>query len=363
MKKQILKIISIVGLIFIQNLLAGTLASTQKEYQEIVDSFKLIDTSKKELSRTYKINGEKIKLELEKQDDTENFQFVQQIIILNDKNLGEPNYWHTIDKYDQKLLFVSCIAPDKKTVLASLVRSSTYYKKTKEKYVRYAGFVSAVNEMNKNSWQGNYGIEGEGGLFDKKHSAGAETSIPTYNPKEFYPYFNEQRILARLYETGTCDKEATEKANIEVLVGDKWIPQEQSWNIKDEISNNANSSIQNPSLTQNQLLENVKSNQKVFIENINEVLKAQELSTKTLQKYNDIAYYLQQANANEEAIFLLEKIIEKFPNRTVAYLNLADAYAGIDNKEKAKENYEKYINLMKQDNKEAKIPKRVLEYK
>jgi tetratricopeptide (TPR) repeat protein len=181
--------------------------------------------------------------------------------------------------------------------------------------------------------------------------------------QNFYPYYNEQRIIARLYETGTCDKELTQKANIEVLIEDKWIPQEQSWNIKDEISNNANSSIQNPSLTQNQLLENVKSNQKVFIENINEVLKAQELTTKTLQKYNDIAYYLQQANANEEAIFLLEKIIEKFPNRTVAYLNLADAYNGINENEKAKENYEKYINLMKQDNRESKIPKRVLEYK
>ena len=51
-----------------------------------------------------------------------------------------------------------------------------------------------------------------------------------------------------------------------------------------------------------------------------------DLSTKNLSSYNDIAYYLQQANANDEAIFLLEKIIEKFPNRTVAYLNLADAY-------------------------------------
>lgn len=87
------------------------------------------------------------------------------------------------------------------------------------------------------------------------------------------------------------------------------------------------------------------------------------LENKTLQKYNDIAYYLQQAKANDEAIFLLEKIIEKFPNRTVAYLNLADAYDGINDKEKAKSNYKKYIELMKKSGKEAKIPKRVLEYK
>lgn len=121
--------------------------------------------------------------------------------------------------------------------------------------------------------------------------------------------------------------------------------------------------IQNPSLTLNQLLENVKSNKEVSLENIKEILKSEELNTKNLQKYNDIAYYLQQANANNEAIFLLEKIIEKFPNRTVAYLNLGDAYNGLNNKEKAKSNYEKYIELMKKSGKEAKIPKRVLEFK
>jgi tetratricopeptide (TPR) repeat protein len=99
------------------------------------------------------------------------------------------------------------------------------------------------------------------------------------------------------------------------------------------------------------------------IDTMKSILNEIPLEIKTLQKYNDIAYYLQQANANDEAIFLLEKILEKFPNRTVAYLNLADAYNGLGNKEKAKKNYEKYINLMKQDNKEVKIPKRVLEYK
>ena len=132
--------------------------------------------------------------------------------------------------------------------------------------------------------------------------------------------------------------------------------------IKDEIFNNTNLFIQNTSLTINQLLENSKINQKILIENIKEILKNEPLNTKTLTQYNDIAYYLQQADANEEAIFLLEKIIEKYPNRIVAYLNLADSYNGINNKEKAKENYNKYISLMKQDNKEDKIPKRVLEF-
>jgi hypothetical protein len=351
MKKQILKTITIFGLIFSSNLLAIT-PPTPQEFQEIVDSFKLVDTSKKELSKTFRINGDIVKGELQKQDD-EPFQDIQQIITLNDKNLGEPNYWTGVDKYDQKLLSVACISSDKKIVLASFVRTSFDAKKSKKKLITYGGFVG---EVDKNICCGNFGLNA--GLF-KGNSSSAHTQIPTYNPNEFYPYFNEQRILARLYETGTCDKELTQKGNIEVLIGDKWIPQEQSWNIKkEEISN----TIQ---LNLNEVLKNLKEKKEtnLSIENLNEILKNEELNQKTVQKYNDIAYYLQQKNVNNEAIFLLEKIIEKYPNRTVAYLNLADAYDGIDNKEKAKENYEKYINLMKQDNKEAKIPKRVLEYK
>lgn len=350
MKKQILKTITIVGLLYSSNLLAIT-PPTQQEYKEIVDSFKLVDTSTKELSRTYKIEGDIVEGKLEKQDDTKDSQYAQHIIILNNKKLYEPNSWHSIYNYDQKLLSVACMTPNKEKVVASVSRSSYYYKQKKQKLVNYAVFVASFT---KDTTLGNYEISG---LFDEKHSAGWETSIPTYNPNEFFPYFNEPRILARLYETGICDKKATEEVKIEVLVGDKWITQEQSWNIKEEIKNNIN-----PFLTLNQLLENSKSNEKLTIENINEVFENEELNTKTLQKYNDIAYYLQQANANDEAIFLLEKIIEKFPNRTVAYINLADAYLGINDIEKAKVNYKKYIELMKQDNKEEKIPKRVLEF-
>ncbi|MFA7030615.1 MAG: SH3 domain-containing protein [Candidatus Cloacimonadaceae bacterium] len=226
--KQILKILTILGLVYIPNLLANE--PTPEEYKEIVDSFKLKDTSEKELSRTYKINGEIIKAELQKEEN-EPFQFTQHIITFGDRDLGEPNYWTGINKYDQKPLFVSCIAPDKKIVFASLVRSSYYYKQKKQKLVNYAGFVAGVD---KDTCCGNYGDVGDAKLFEGEVSS-AYTSIPTYKPNEFYPYFNEQRILARLYETGTCDKEATKNANILVLVGDKWISQEESWNIKETI--------------------------------------------------------------------------------------------------------------------------------
>lgn len=78
-------------------------------------------------------------------------------------------------------------------------------------------------------------------------------------------------------------------------------------------------------------------------------------------KYNNIAYYLEQAGAYKEAIYLLEKIIEKFPNRTVAYINLGDAYWNDNNKEKAKKAYQTYIHQMKEQGKENRIPKKVLE--
>jgi len=80
-----------------------------------------------------------------------------------------------------------------------------------------------------------------------------------------------------------------------------------------------------------------------------------------LIKYNDIAYYLEQSGAYEEAIFILEKIIKEFPNRTVAYINLGDAYWGLGEKEKAKEAYKTYIKQMKASGKENKIPKHILD--
>jgi len=79
-----------------------------------------------------------------------------------------------------------------------------------------------------------------------------------------------------------------------------------------------------------------------------------------IKNSNDIAYYLAEAQIYEEAIFILKNIIKKEPTRIVAYLNLADSYWAIGNKESAKENYKKYVELMKSQNKDLKkIPKQV----
>ncbi|HIP26754.1 MAG TPA: tetratricopeptide repeat protein, partial [Flavobacteriaceae bacterium] len=81
----------------------------------------------------------------------------------------------------------------------------------------------------------------------------------------------------------------------------------------------------------------------IFLENIS--------IRKNLTKYNNIAYYLQKANANKEAVYLLEKILEKYPNRTVAHYNLADAYWELGEKKKAISSYRTYMEQMKEKGK------------
>ena len=84
------------------------------------------------------------------------------------------------------------------------------------------------------------------------------------------------------------------------------------------------------------------------------------ITKQTLTKYNNIAYYLQKAGASKEAIFILEKILSKYPNRTVAHYNIADAYWDIDDKENAIKYYKIYVKQMKQKGKQNKIPNKII---
>ncbi len=97
------------------------------------------------------------------------------------------------------------------------------------------------------------------------------------------------------------------------------------------------------------------------IDELNDIMKLNKLTQKTLTTYNNIAYYLQKAGANKEAAYLLEKIIEKFPDRTVAYYNLGDAYWALGEKQKAIKAYTTYIEQMCHKGLQKKIPKMVLE--
>ncbi|GAF05756.1 tetratricopeptide repeat protein [Saccharicrinis fermentans] len=86
-----------------------------------------------------------------------------------------------------------------------------------------------------------------------------------------------------------------------------------------------------------------------------------DIDAKNVVFFNNIAYYLERGKNYNESIYLLKKILDRFPNRTVAYINLGDAYWGLNKIEEAKQAYFKYIELMKRDGKESKIPQRILD--
>ncbi len=93
---------------------------------------------------------------------------------------------------------------------------------------------------------------------------------------------------------------------------------------------------------------------------ISELKKKFVLSQSNLDCYNNVAYILSENGKQQVGIELLQQIIETFPARTVAYLNLADSYWAIGNKESAILNYRKYLALMKSQKKDLnKVPKYV----
>ncbi len=106
------------------------------------------------------------------------------------------------------------------------------------------------------------------------------------------------------------------------------------------------------------ILDKVKKNKNVELE-ILEYIYNYAINPQNLIIYNDIAYYLKESAIG---LLILEDIIKKFPNRIVAYLNLADNYYSLGNELKAKKNYLIYIKLMKEQNKDlTRIPDYVYE--
>jgi tetratricopeptide (TPR) repeat protein len=86
------------------------------------------------------------------------------------------------------------------------------------------------------------------------------------------------------------------------------------------------------------------------------------LTKESIAKLNDLCYFLEEGGKYREAANILREIVRLCPDRTVAYLNLADAYTGLQQNDKAKEYYLKYIELMKYNGKQKKIPQRVIDH-
>ena len=76
---------------------------------------------------------------------------------------------------------------------------------------------------------------------------------------------------------------------------------------------------------------------------------------------NDLGFLLGETGYYQESIELLNAVIARNPNRTVAYLNLADSYWGLKDKVRAAQAYKQYASLMTDARKASKIPARVTE--
>lgn len=83
------------------------------------------------------------------------------------------------------------------------------------------------------------------------------------------------------------------------------------------------------------------------------------ISDQNARLLNDYAYYLYLSKNSVLAAFLLRSILETYPERVVAILNLADAYWDIDMKDNACSLYKRYVEIMTALRKSDRIPIRV----
>ena len=83
------------------------------------------------------------------------------------------------------------------------------------------------------------------------------------------------------------------------------------------------------------------------------------LTNKNVETLNNYAFYMQQTGSNILAILLLRRIHEKFPQRVVATLNLADSYWQANMKDSACALYKEYKSNMILLGKQTLVPKRV----
>lgn len=82
---------------------------------------------------------------------------------------------------------------------------------------------------------------------------------------------------------------------------------------------------------------------------------------KLARHFNDYGFYLDRAGKTQQAIDVLSQVTDVDPDRTVAYLNLADAQYSAGQTADAKANYAEYRERMVAAGKQAKIPSRVAE--
>lgn len=338
MKKHILKIIILIGIFFNSNILAVTNEEVNaiKNFIDLAHNSKLKIPSLNFKTKNFDITTDFIKYDFKDSYQDEDNHYIDAhfsmygYIIIGDRKIKLYSGGSNSQEY-HNLTQIVC---DKKDYLNLILLEENFMHYLRAFHISYS---TSIYEISKNNGKFDikYTNNETNNIFDSPFDS---IELDSQNSKERYPYYNKEKIINRLVETGFCKKDEIVEGKIvklesvKVLSLEGLINKVKNKGIKIDTYYLVNSFVEYP------------------------------FTNKTVQIYNDIAYYLQQTNANDEAIFILEEIVMKFPNRSVASLNLADAYIGIGNKETAKYYYQRYIELMKQDNKEEKIPKRVLEF-
>ncbi|MCP4970717.1 MAG: hypothetical protein GY932_09015, partial [Arcobacter sp.] len=191
-------------------------AVTPEEFRKIANKYKMIDNSKEDRTPiNFKTRDGNIDVSIEKQviDDGE-ISFNTRINFNNINVYSDDKFGWVIEKYDVSNIGTLCYDKNNYLYAVVLIKSSGLIEK--QKVVFFYTYFYNIDYLNP-AWSRDTQLD-ENKIFGQNYY----TYIP-YNPKYFNPYYNEEKILERLYETGTCDKKATEEANVEVLIGNKWI--------------------------------------------------------------------------------------------------------------------------------------------
>lgn len=93
-----------------------------------------------------------------------------------------------------------------------------------------------------------------------------------------------------------------------------------------------------------------------------EIVNNVPITKDNVELYNNIGFFLsQKEDARWAALYVLGEVVEKVPDRVAAYINIGDTFYSVNEKERAKIAYKKYMKLSKQLNNEIAMPRRVIE--
>lgn len=314
--------------IFILTALNLTLWSmSPEEHQAVVSKYKFIRTDSKIL-KPILLNTEKHKIKIYFDKDprsgekifynpTTYTQYITPRIDIGNHELGNGLGSIETSPFDQNAIVSSCSTKTKSKIIIVILSYSDMNKK-REKFIQYFPLIVELKAKD--------AMIPRDDLTKFFEINGHSSTSFIYDSTHVYPYYNEKAILNRLYEISICTAPIDSKPLPDTL--------DQEKDTKSEFNS---------------------------IEYLNFHFKENPINVSSVVSYNNLAYNLEQSHDYNTSAYLLEKIIEKFPDRTVAYLNLGDAYYGLGQKDKAIKAYHIYIDQMKKKGWEKKTPKRVLE--